>query len=59
MGKYLGVLNAARYFKHVLCTECFKFSVSSIDQLGEVVRYHIEASSKLQYELVMVCKAFH
>uniref|UniRef100_A0A3B5LPM4 Calponin-homology (CH) domain-containing protein n=1 Tax=Xiphophorus couchianus TaxID=32473 RepID=A0A3B5LPM4_9TELE len=54
MGKYLGVLNAARYFKHVLCTECFKFSVSSIDQLGEVVRYHIEASSKLQYELVMV-----
>uniref|UniRef100_A0A3B5LGY1 EF-hand domain-containing protein n=1 Tax=Xiphophorus couchianus TaxID=32473 RepID=A0A3B5LGY1_9TELE len=51
MGKYLGVLNAARYFKHVLCTECFKFSVSSIDQLGEVVRYHIEASSKLQYEL--------
>uniref|UniRef100_A0A3B5LL44 Calponin-homology (CH) domain-containing protein n=1 Tax=Xiphophorus couchianus TaxID=32473 RepID=A0A3B5LL44_9TELE len=58
MGKYLGVLNAARYFKHVLCTECFKFSVSSIDQLGEVVRYHIEASSKLQYELVMVCKFY-
>uniref|UniRef100_A0A3B3UI29 Sperm flagellar 2 n=1 Tax=Poecilia latipinna TaxID=48699 RepID=A0A3B3UI29_9TELE len=52
--KYFGVLNATRCFKHVLCTECFNFSVSSIDQLGEVVRHHIEASSKLQYELVMV-----
>uniref|UniRef100_A0A3B3UH20 Sperm flagellar 2 n=1 Tax=Poecilia latipinna TaxID=48699 RepID=A0A3B3UH20_9TELE len=42
--KYFGVLNATRCFKHVLCTECFNFSVSSIDQLGEVVRHHIEAS---------------
>uniref|UniRef100_A0A3B3WW73 Calponin-homology (CH) domain-containing protein n=1 Tax=Poecilia mexicana TaxID=48701 RepID=A0A3B3WW73_9TELE len=57
--KYLGVLNATRCFKRVLCTECFNFSVSSIDQLGEVVRHHIEASSKLQYELVMEDRDFY
>uniref|UniRef100_A0A3B3UIJ7 Sperm flagellar 2 n=1 Tax=Poecilia latipinna TaxID=48699 RepID=A0A3B3UIJ7_9TELE len=57
--KYFGVLNATRCFKHVLCTECFNFSVSSIDQLGEVVRHHIEASSKLQYELVMEDRDFY
>uniref|UniRef100_A0A087X847 Calponin-homology (CH) domain-containing protein n=1 Tax=Poecilia formosa TaxID=48698 RepID=A0A087X847_POEFO len=30
-----------------------------IDQLGEVVRHHIEASSKLQYELVMEDRDFY
>lgn len=30
----------------------------SIDQLSEVIRNNIEAGAKLQYELVLVCKAF-
>ncbi|PWA19679.1 hypothetical protein CCH79_00007062, partial [Gambusia affinis] len=38
--------------------ECY-LSEMNIDQLGEVVRYHIEASSKLHYELVMEDREFY
>ncbi|XP_075324953.1 sperm flagellar protein 2-like [Odontesthes bonariensis] len=39
----------ARYLADIKC----------IDQLTEVVRHHIEAGSKLQYELVLVCSDFY
>lgn len=32
---------------------------SSIDQLAEVVRYHIESGAKLQNELVLVCNVLN
>ncbi|XP_032435478.1 sperm flagellar protein 2 isoform X2 [Xiphophorus hellerii] len=38
---------------------CYLSEMKCIDQLGEVVRYHIEASSKLQYELVMEDRDFY
>lgn len=33
---------------------CMSLIFSSIDQLAEVVRHHIESSAKLQDELVLV-----
>ncbi|XP_008416454.1 sperm flagellar protein 2 isoform X1 [Poecilia reticulata] len=38
---------------------CYLSEMECIDQLGEVVRHHIEASSKLQYELVMEDRDFY
>lgn len=42
-------------------TSCLMLHVSlfsSIDQLSEVIRHHIEAGDKLKFELVLVCNEF-
>lgn len=47
-----------KVFKLVVFLCCCSLPFHSIDQLSEVARRHIEAGTKLQYELVLVCNAF-